>query len=701
VAFVRMRRSSAKSRRGALTLLVAFGAAAILLQSGAAAVGDVGYKDQSFSGAGVAPSGSKPESKLWWNDGFWWASMWSATANSFHIFRLNVATQTWSDTGVPLDNRSGTRADTLWDGSHLYVASHVFSTCGCSTSAFGFPSRLYRFSYDASTKTYSLDSGFPVSINNTKTETLVIDKDSTGMVWATWAQDGQIEVSHTLGDDRTWGTPFVLPASGATGLSTDDISSLIAFGGNSIGVMWSNQPASAMYFAVHQDGAPDTSWSPSRTAIQGPNYADDHINLKSLQADSSGRVFAAVKTSLNDLPNPNPNAPLTMLLSRDPATGDWSSAVFGRIADDHTRPIVLLDETNHVIHMFATAGESGGTIYEKTSPLDAISFPTGLGTPFIRDAASSNMNNATSTKQNVNATTGLVVLATNDSTGFYWHNYESLAQQAPPVAGFTASPTSGTAPLSVAFTDTSSGSPTAWSWSFGDGATSTAQNPSHTYTTPGTYSVSLTVSNSSGTDTATQSNYIVVTSPPPPVASFTASPTSGTAPLSVAFTDASSGSPTGWSWSFGDGGTSTAQNPSHTYTTPGTYSVSLTVSNSSGTDTATQSNYITVTPPPPDFTLSASPANVAVVRGNTAKYTISITPTNGFTGPVSLSVSGLPANSTATFTQNPVDVPSSLSSTLSVATTSTTKTGGATLTISGISGSLTHSVTVSLQVRKK
>jgi PKD repeat protein len=324
-----------------------------------------------------------------------------------------------------------------------------------------------------------------------------------------------------------------------------------------------------------------------------------------------------VKTSLNDLPNPNPNAPLTMLLSRDPATGDWSSAVFGRIADDHTRPIVLLDETNHVIHMFATGGESGGTIYEKTSPLDAISFPTGLGTPFIRDAASSNMNNATSTKQNVNATTGLVVLATNDTTGYYWHNYESLAPQAPPVATFTASPTSGTAPLSVAFTDTSSGSPT------------------------------------------------------------------------------------GWSWSFGDGGTSTAQNPSHTYTTPGTYSVSLTVSNSSGTDTATQSNYITVTPPPPDFTLSASPANVAVVRGNTARYTISITPTNGFTGPVSLSVSGLPADSTATFSRNPVDVPSSLSSTLSVATTSTTKTGGATLTISGISGSLTHSVTVSLQVRKK
>jgi PKD repeat protein len=615
VAVVGLRSTAGKSRSRALAFVVTLGAAAILLQSGAAAVGDVGYKDQSFSGAGIAPSGSKPESKLWWNDGSWWASMWSSSAQAFHIFRLNVDTQNWSDTGVALDDRAGTRADALWDGTHLYVASHVFSTCGCSTSATGFPSRLYRYTYNSASKSYSLDSGFPVQINNTKTETLVIDKDSTGTLWATWAQDSQIKVTHTVGDDRTWATPFTLPVAGATGLSSDDISSLVAFGGNSIGVMWSNQTASAMYFAVHQDGAADTSWGNSRTAIQGPNYADDHINLKSLQADGSGRVFAAVKTSLNDLSNPNPNAPLIMLLVRDPATGSWSSSVFGTVGNDHTRPIVMLDETNHVIHMFATAAESGGTIYEKTSPIDSVSFPTGLGTPFIRDGASADMNNATSTKQNVNATTGLVVLATNDATGYYWHNYEALA---PP--------------------------------------------------------------------------------PPPPVASFTASPTSGPAPLAVAFTDTSSSSPSSWSWSFGDGGTSTAQNPSHTYTSPGTYSVSLTVSNSSGSDTTTRTDYITATS---DFALTASPASVTVVREKAARYSISITSSNGFAGSVSLSVTGLPSSSSATFSPNPVDFPFASSSTLSVATTSTTKIGTFTLTISGVSAAITHSATVNLQVKKK
>jgi hypothetical protein len=67
---------------------------------------------------------------------------------------------------------------------------------------------------------------------------------------------------------------------------------------------------------------------------------------------------------------------------------------------------------------------------------------------------------------------------------------------------FSGTPTSGTAPLTVQFTDTSTGSPTGWSWDFGDGSpTSTEQNPSHVYTTPGTYTVTLTASNDSGPST--------------------------------------------------------------------------------------------------------------------------------------------------------------------------------------------------------
>ena len=162
----------------------------------------------------------------------------------------------------------------------------------------------------------------------------------------------------------------------------------------------------------------------------------------------------------------------------------------------------------------------------------------------------------------------------------------------PPVASFFGSPTSGTAPLTVGFTDTSANSPKLWSWNFGDGNTSTAENPSNTYTTAGVYPVSLTATNAAGANTATQTGYITVSAAP--VASFYASETSGTAPLTVQFTDTSTNSPASWLWDFGDGNTSTTQNPEKTYATAGVYTVSLTVTSTAGSNTDTETGYITV-----------------------------------------------------------------------------------------------------------
>ena len=121
-------------------------------------------------------------------------------------------------------------------------------------------------------------------------------------------------------------------------------------------------------------------------------------------------------------------------------------------------------------------------------------------------------------------------------------------------------------------------------------------------TTSGTVYVRVTDSdrnwgNSSNDNVVIDEMYFVTTGtgPQPPIADFSGTPTSGTAPLTVNFTDLSSGSPTGWSWDFGDGGSSSIQNPSHTYSATGTYTVALTVSNAYGSDTNTKTNYISVT----------------------------------------------------------------------------------------------------------
>lgn len=81
--------------------------------------------------------------------------------------------------------------------------------------------------------------------------------------------------------------------------------------------------------------------------------------------------------------------------------------------------------------------------------------------------------------------------------------------------------------------------------------------------------------------------------PPPPSAAFVADKTAGTPPLTVQFTDQSTGTIMTWLWDFGDGDQSTAANPAHTYEAPGTYSVTLTITGPTGSDTETKTNYIT------------------------------------------------------------------------------------------------------------
>ena len=415
-----------------------------------AAPGDVGFEGLSHAGTSTPTGTKRAESVLWFNDGSWWANMWDTVSSDFHIFRLNRSTQQWVDTGVRVDARANTNADVLWDGAHLYVSSHTFVNDE-QAAVSGFPSYLYRFSYNAITKTYSLDPGFPAQINNYKTETLTVDKDSTGKLWATWQQGNRIYMNRTTGSDASWGTPFELPT--ASPVTVDDNSALIAFAGR-IGVLWSDQTTTndGMHFSIHRDGDPDGVWSGRQAAIQGPASGDDHMNLKSLDA-SGGRVYAAVKTSFTSA-----SAPLIMLLVYDISAGTWQSYTIARVSDCPNRVLVLVDPENGLLHTFATypappnfaCSSSGGAIYEKTSPLNAISFPTGRGTLRILDADSPFVHNVSSTKQNVTNASGIAILADNGNKQRYRHHFDPLGGAPPPgapTAGFTATPTSGPRPL--------------------------------------------------------------------------------------------------------------------------------------------------------------------------------------------------------------------------------------------------------------
>jgi hypothetical protein len=98
-----------------------------------------------------------------------------------------------------------------------------------------------------------------------------------------------------------------------------------------------------------------------------------------------------------------------------------------------------------------------------------------------------------------------------------------------------------------------------------------------------------------------------------------------------------------------------------------------------------------------DFSLTATPASQSIVAGNSTSYTASVSPINGFTGSVTLSLSGLPSGASGSFSPNPVNGGSG-NSTLTVSTSTSTPPGTYTLTITGTGPSTTHTATVTLVV---
>lgn len=392
------------------------------------AASDVGYKDFSYSGAS-APTGQKPQSKLWFNNNAWWGILYNNVVRKYQIYRFNWSAQSWSSTSVNVDTRSKSSADAMWDGSHLYVVSAVPPGTSGDINIY-----FFRFTFNVSSQTYALDPGFPIAIANRAVETVVMDHDTRGKLWVTFTDVNglggrNVYVMHTSTNDSIWGIPYIIPTTGSNNLLDDDISAIVQFNGK-IGVMWSNQHDNAMYFASHIDGDPDSVWT-LNPALQMRKYADDHLNLKSLQSDDSGQIFASVKTSLNDILPSSSTEPLILLLILD-KNGGWSRRTVGRVVDNFTRPIVLIDNQNRQVYVFYTyqyGTQTSGAIYYKQINLDnmGMQFPDGLGTPFMVYSTFTHINNASSTKQALNSSTGLLVVAGDDTGKYYFHNTIKLS----------------------------------------------------------------------------------------------------------------------------------------------------------------------------------------------------------------------------------------------------------------------------------
>lgn len=324
----------------------------------------------------TASTGEKPQSKVWYHNGCWWAVL--STADGTKLWQLKESV--WVNV-LHLSDSTNIMAD----ARAIENVTHILLFHGWETE-------LVSVEYDSKNKRYQLWSKRPSRVKihlEPASETATIDIDLSGRMWL--ASDDQTKVTIRWSDApyEVWSNPQTL----ALGISKDDICAVTAFPDGSTGVLWSNQKTKLFGFRIHELNTSPDIWSAdeipaSCSAILLKNgMADDHLNIA---VGSDGTLYAAVKTSYD-----TKDYPLIALLIRRPS-GKWDKLY--NVDDEGSRGIVLLNEEEECLMVVYTSYRDHKIVY-KRSGTKQISFSERIS---LMDSIHElkNINNVTSTKQN-------------------------------------------------------------------------------------------------------------------------------------------------------------------------------------------------------------------------------------------------------------------------------------------------------------
>ncbi len=325
----------------------------------------------------------KPQSKCWYYGGKWWAVL--SPGQTLILFSFDG--KEWRQEFV-LQSEFTAYADCFVDGSDVYILAYA--------------SRLTKiFKLHDAGGNYEIAPGWeePVALElNGSSESATLVRDSAGVLWVAAEELTNINLYHSTLTERDWEGPVTV----REGVDGDDIAVLTKLTGNRIAVIWSDQARGEFGMAIHEDGAPVDAWTLETAASGGP-VSDDHINVA---LASDGTLYMAVKTEFDT------NDMIQLGVLRRTPDGEWSEIIPITVlsaTNTGTRPIVLLNEQAQEIYVFFTNwADSPRTISAKSSPLSNIEFPLES----IRIMESKyDLNNVTSTKQNVDRQTGLMIMA--------------------------------------------------------------------------------------------------------------------------------------------------------------------------------------------------------------------------------------------------------------------------------------------------
>src|SRR5213596_2404857 len=273
----------------------------------------------------------------------------------------------------------------------------------------------------------------------------------------------------------------------------------------------------------------------------------------------------------------------------------------------------------------------------------------------------------------------------------------------PPIsASFTLSPSSPSAGQSVSFAASVSGGtpPYNYTWSYGDGSTGTGLQVTHTYDRDGTYQVALTVADSIGSTGTWVAPVVVGTAPLQD--GFTYNPTSPQPGDNINFTASARGGtpPYSYSWDFGNGASASGASATYSYSTAGSYTVTLTVIDSSNRSNNTSQGLTVYSPAHPDFTLNTDQSTFNAQPGSDQSLAIVVTDIAGPSGTISFNATITPSGPRVSLDPANITLASqgSGSTSLNIDIASTTPPGPYWIQVNATNGSITHSITVQVDV---
>src|SRR2546422_130146 len=339
-----------------------------------------------------------------------------------------------------------------------------------------------------------------------------------------------------------------------------------------------------------------------------------------------------------------------------------------------------------------TAGASGGTS-PFTFSWDFGDGLTGTGSPVTHTYSSAGSYTA--------------ALAIKDSSSPQQtatsQNTVAVTSPPPPIsASFTLNPSSPDVGQSISFTASASGGtrPYSYSWNYGDGSTGTGLQSTHIYPSVGTYQVTLTVADSQG-NTATGVEPLVVGTSPL-LDGFTHSRTSAQPGENINFTASARGGtpPYSYSWDFGNGASATGASATYSYATAGPYTVTLTVTDSTNHSNSTSQNLTIYSPAQPDFELNTNQSTLSAQPGSEQSLAITVKDIAGPSGIIRFNATISPSGPQISLDPANVTLTSegSGSTSLSIGVSSTTAPGPYWIQVNATNGSITHSITVQVDV---